>query len=48
MESNEETELTRKMGSDSQIESRMASNGGRSSGGGGNKQKGKGIHGHGQ
>ena len=47
MESNEQTELTRKMGTDSQMESEMTA-GGSSLGDGGTEQKGKRIHGTGQ
>ena len=47
MESNEQTELTRKMGTDSQMESRMTA-GGRYFGDGGIEQRGKRTHGHGQ
>ena len=45
MESNEQTELTRKMGTDSQMESRMAAIG-EEDGGGGIVQKGKWTPGH--
>ena len=51
MEPNEQTELTRKMGTDSQIESRTPATGRWKLGGGGIEQTGKtgkGTHGHGQ
>ena len=49
MESNEQTELTSKTDTDSQMESRMTASGGQGrAGGGGTEQKGKGTHGHGQ
>ena len=49
MESNEQTELPSKIGTDSQMENRMTAkvSWGRL-GGGGTKQKGKRTHGHGQ
>ena len=47
MGSNEYTELTRKVGADSQMESRMTA-GGQEVGGEGIEQKGKRTHGHGQ
>ena len=45
MESNEQTELTRKMGTDSQMESRMSAVRGKLEDGG-IEQKGKRTHGH--
>ena len=47
MESNEQTELTRKMGTDSEMESRVTAQG-VLGGDGGMEQKGKKTHGHGQ
>ena len=47
MESNEQTELTRKVGTDSSMESRMTASG-REVRGVGIEQKGKRTHGHGQ
>ena len=48
MESNEQPELARKMGTDSLIESRMTAQGGGRLGDRGTKQKVKRTHGHGQ
>ena len=48
VESNEQTELTREMGPDSQVESRMTASWGRGRGAGGIEQKGKRTHAHGQ
>ena len=48
MESNEQTELTRKMGTDTEMESRMTAKGVGRLWGGGTEQKGKRTHGHGQ
>ena len=47
MESNEQTELTRKMGTDSKVQSSMTAKVGEV-GGGGIELKGKRVHGHGQ
>ena len=47
MESNEQTELTRKIGTDSEMESKMTACGRRLRGGG-MKQKGRKRHGHGE
>ena len=47
VESNEQTKLTRKMGTDSQVENRMSARGGRLADRG-IEQKRKGTHGHGQ
>ena len=48
MESNEQDELTNKIKTDSQIESRLTAKGGGKLGSGGIEQKGKSNHGHGQ
>ena len=48
MESNEQDELTNKIKTDSQIESRLTAKGGGKLGSGGIEQKGKRTHGHAQ